>query len=132
MKRAALVVCLLFSQSVMAENWWNISTSKDRTSKLMVDIDSIKLVKHDTGVAIMGIMQYISKDPIYPFGAAIDVEDCIARGKGKLIQVVSEDKTEELDWTMDGTTGGDAQGQFLCGFAKEIFKPKDNTRKIMV
>lgn len=132
MKKIFAVIALCFAQVVCAETWMHVSKSVDGIL-LSADIDSVSLGRVDGlgGVSVFGVMKYSGKEYLPPFIALISVKECVDSGKGTLYNMFFDNTAQEHTWAMDGKAMFDAQGQFLCGFTKEVLKsrqPNNDTK----
>lgn len=124
MKKFLVALLVSMSPFVHAEQWVDISRSVDDVL-LSADIDTLELsMVENVGVVAFGIMRYTGKEYLPPFGAVISVKECVDQGKGTLINVFGDNTSQQQRWSADGKAMYDAQGQFLCGFSKEVLRAR--------
>lgn len=118
-------ILAIASVSVNAQSWKMITDSTNGL-RLVVDTDSIVIDKYMLGNAeryrIHGTMQYLGGNPLPPFKAIIDTNDCLVRGGGPLVNLYENGEQSNYVWDTNGTKMFDAQGQFLCGWLQGVIE----------
>ena len=98
---------------------WRVVNVADSGTSLVVNVESIKIKPYgaDTGPErhrVVAIMRYIGKEFSLPFVASIDVEECLVRRGGILVNRVSKTEVLTYTWNDKGTQMLDAQGRWMC------------------
>lgn len=113
---AALVVASVPAHS---QSWLRIADSSDGI-RLSVDVSTLKVdtypKQNAVGWRVSATMLYSGERTLPPFIAVIDADDCMQRGGGVLVNILSDADTTTYVWDSNGTKMYDAQGQFLCGW----------------
>jgi hypothetical protein len=115
MKKLAFFVLMMFSTVTFAENWELISETSDGY-RIIADSDSYKFEKYEKdkfrAFAVMQIVGNGENSP--PFITAIDVDDCIYKQSGPIVNVFPDNTKKGYFWSVKGDKIYDAQGSWLC------------------
>lgn len=136
MRNLLIVLTVLFSSLVYAENW-TVVTDGNSGTRLLADIDSVRFDSYERALnehstRVYATMQYVNGEISDPFIAVIDVVDCMTKQNGLLINKYSGGKTHSYFWDVNGTKLYDAQGAWLCGLSitvAEEFKKENSKSK---
>ena len=127
LRTVVLSLALLFTITAHAENWLMV-TDSDVGARLIADIDSVQIKEYNKGTkkgtGIFVNMQYVNANLI--FVSAIDVEDCLLKQQGTLINAYPSGKADTYFWSIDGDKMYDAEGQWMCGVVVGML---NNTKK---
>jgi hypothetical protein len=130
LRTVVLSLALLFTITAHAENWAVVTDSGDGV-RLIADIDSIKVKEYNRGTkkatGIFANMQYVNTDLI--FVSAIDVEECLLKQRGTLINAYPSGQSNTYFWDINSDKMYDAQGQWLCGVVIGILKNNNKQPK---
>ena len=126
--RVVMVLALLVCGNVVAETWMPVADAATG-ERLVVSVDTINIEKYtkssgEEGLQISAVMRYINKEPLPPFLSVIDVGECLENNKGQIVVALPDHTTHTYFWSETDTTMVGAQGQFLCGYVKEKYKPQ--------
>ena len=129
LRKVLLASALLLSTTAHAENWQMVTDSTDG-SRLVADVDSVEIKGYNKGsVKATGIfvnMQYVSSGETNPvFVTAIDVEECLIKKGGTLVNAYKSGTTSTYFWSLDGPKMYDSQGQWMCGYVMGLLKSGD-------
>lgn len=116
-----LAVLLLTSTVAAAENWQMVQDSVNGT-RLIADVDSINVTNYTKdpatktlGVRVHATMQSIGADnTVDGFISIIDVEECLAKQAGTLVNLYSDGSSKTFFWSARGNRMYDSQAQWLC------------------
>ena len=130
LRTVVLSLILLFTITAHAENWTVVTDSGDGV-RLIADIDSVQLKEYNSGTkkstGIFVNMQYVNTD--FVFVSAIDVEECLLKQRGTLVNAYENGKSNSYFWTVDGNKMYDAQGQWMCGVVIGILNNNKKSEK---
>ncbi len=129
LRKVLLVLALLLSTTAHAENWKMVTDSSDG-ARLVADADSVEIKEYNKGsekaVGIFVNMQYVSSGEANTvFVTAIDVQECLIKKGGTLVNAFGSGKTTTYFWSLDGGKMYDAQGQWMCGYVMGLLKAGD-------
>jgi hypothetical protein len=123
LRTVVLSLALLFTITAHAENWAVVTDSGDGV-RLIADVESVKVKEYKKGTkkstGIFVNMQYVNTDLV--FVSAIDVEECLLKQRGTLINAYPSGESNTYFWDISGDKMYDAQGQWLCGAVYGILK----------
>lgn len=112
---------LLGSSPAYSANYQKVMDSTEK-QRLVVDVDTVDFQSyiHDniSYVRIYATMAYIGPQVLPPFVVSIDVDDCLKEKTGILANYLQDGSYQLYYWKMNGKKMYDAQGQWLCGYAK--------------
>ena len=129
LRKVLLVLALLLSTTAHAENWKMVTDSSDG-ARLVADADSVEIKEYNKGsekaVGIFVNMQYVSSGEANTvFVTAIDVEECLIKKGGTLVNAYKSGATSTYFWSLDGPKMYDSQGQWMCGYVMGLLKSGD-------
>ena len=123
LRTVVLSLALLFTITAHAEDWAVVTDSGDGV-RLIADVESVKVKEYKKGTkkgtGIFVNMQYVNTDLV--FVSAIDVEECLLKQRGTLINAYPSGESNTYFWDISGDKMYDAQGQWLCGAVYGILK----------
>ena len=126
LRKVLLVSALLLATTAHAETWKMVTDSSDGV-RLVADVDSIDIRGYNKGTekatGIFVVMRYVSTETnSAKFMAAIDVEECLVKKGGTLVNADGNGKVATYFWSLDGDKMYDAEGQWMCGYLIGIVK----------
>ena len=133
-RSAVLISALILTATAHAADWKVVTDSTDG-ARLLADVDTMEIQEYNNGTASKGTsilvrMQYIVNGVAGAvFSSAIDIEECLTKQQGTLVNSFGRGETNSYFWSVDGTRMYDAQGQWLCGSAIAILKYSKDKKK---
>jgi hypothetical protein len=122
MIRAITTALLLSTATAAAAENWQLVQDSENGSRLIADFDSVDVTNYiknektkEVGIRAHGVMEVLTPDgPTGAFTAIIDVDDCLKRQAGPIVNLFADGKTNTYFWSSRGDRLYDAQGQWLC------------------
>lgn len=135
MRKLFLVLALFTSTVTHAENWQLIDDGVSG-ARLIVDVDSINVTEYavDEKTRLQKFrahanMQIITTDiNSEVFTAVIDVDECVTKKAGILVNVFADGKPITYFWSARGQLLYDAQGQWLCAMVMTAINEIENKK----
>jgi hypothetical protein len=136
-RSAVLISALMLAVTAVTAHAanWKVVTDSTAGARLLADVDTLEVQEYNNGSDSIGLsilvrMQYISNDLAGAmFSSAIDIEECLTRQQGTLVNSFGRGETQKYDWSTNGVRMYDAQGQWLCSSAITLLQSsKDKTK----
>lgn len=124
--KTILILSMFTVNTAIAANWQPITDSELGT-KLMVNMDSIRIDKYSkgkdqNGARIYAIMSYTKDKNETSFASIIDAHECLEKNSGILLNIYNDGTKGSFYWSSEGALMYDAQGQWLCDYLIGVVK----------
>jgi len=122
MIRAIVTALLLLTATAVSAANWQLIQDSETGSRLIADLNSVDVTNYtknektkELGIRAHGHMQIVEVNgSTGVFTAIIDVEDCIQRQAGPIVNLYSDGTSNTYFWSYNGERLYDAQGRWLC------------------